>query len=147
MLQSYTLYLHSSKADKLHLDTGAVKRNIQRYLPVNRPSAYQSLTGSYQDLFVKSLICTEEDHAHHSHCLISDFCLLSPAPPPQHVHAPRPQTIISEGSAKHLMECATKHMAWQLDIETRTQRMSLMPKTKLPCTTGPPYAGGRQRFI
>ena len=51
---------------------------------------------------MKPPTCTEEDHVHHSNCLVSGFCLLSPALPPQHTHVLRPQTITPEGSAKNL---------------------------------------------
>ena len=63
----------------------------QRYLPVNRSSAHLSLIGSHLDHFAKPLTCTEDNHAHHSHCLVSNFCLLIPALPQQHAHIPAPQ--------------------------------------------------------
>ena len=37
-------------------------------------------------LFAKPLLCTEDGHAHHNYHLVSDFCLQSPALPPQHTH-------------------------------------------------------------
>ena len=98
--QSYTL------PTIMYLYTGAMMTDLaadsQRYLPVNRSSTHLSLTGSHLHHFAESLTCTEDNHTHHNHCLVSDFCLLSPVPPPHQAHVPRLQTITPDGSAKHL---------------------------------------------
>ena len=100
------LCLHMGTADSLYLYTVAVMRDLamngSRYLPVDRSSALLSPIGSHPHHFPKPLTCTEDDDAHHNHCLVSEFCFLSPTQPMQHVHVPRPQTITPEGSVKHL---------------------------------------------
>ena len=57
-----------------------------RYLLVNRSSTHLSPIGSHLHYFMKLLTCTEDDHAHYNHHLVSDLHPLSPAPPLQYTH-------------------------------------------------------------
>ena len=151
---SYTLqpilYLYTGEATILHLYTGDVIRDLtvdsQRYLLVNRFSTHLSLTGSHLHHFMKPHTCTEDDHAHHKHCLVSDFCLLSSALPPQHAQVPRPHTITSEGSAKHLwnMPQDTWHgdQIWKSGHRGHPWHLECNPL--ISHATGSPCVGGRQ---
>ena len=110
----------------------------QRYLLINRSSAHLSLIGFHLHCFLKLHL---HDHAHHNHYLVSDFCLLSPAPPLQHTHVTRLQTITPEGSAKNIWNVLQN--SWHGDwIQKSGHR-------RHPCysglgfhATGPPCARG-----
>ena len=81
----------------------------QRYLLLNRPSIHLSPIGSHLGHFAKPLICTEEDHAHHSNHLVSDFCLPSPAHHCNMHLSPRPQTILLKALLNTFGTCHKSH--------------------------------------
>ena len=134
----------------MYLYTGALMRDLtvdsQRYLPVNRSSAHLSLIGSHLHYFAKPLTCTEDNHAHHYHCLVSDFCILSPALPLLHTHVLKPQTITPDGSAKHLWSAPqdTWHgdQIWKSGHRGHSQHPGIN-SLRSPAA-GPPCARGRQ---